>query len=123
MAPNDHGAERPGGRIVRQGHLRHAVGKAFEILPRGPICGRCADVGGESVHRLGGGVGAIVDQPRGHLGPVEERVRAVVRQVLAIHCLPREREPRLEEFGEAGIGRAEGGIALAQGPERASQPV
>ena len=121
--PRQHPAEGPGPGVAT-GELGDAVGEAGQgVAGSGGVAATGADVGGQAEHGLGGGVGALGDQPRGRPAAVDLEVLAVVDEHLAVDRVDGEVHPVGEEAGEVRVGVPEGGVALAEGPDRACQPV
>ena len=76
------------------------------------------DVGGQAEDRLGAGIGAVDDQPRRGAHPVDDVVLAVVHEHFASQRADGETQPGAQEAGERRIDLLEGGVPLAQGPDR-----
>ena len=119
--PRQHAAEGPGAGVAA-GHLRDAVGEPGQHVP-GLVGAAGALVGDQPEHRLGGGVGALGDQPGRGAPAVDLEVLPVPAQHLAVERGDGQVEPVLQEAGERGVGVPEGGVPLAERPDGAGQPV
>jgi len=121
QCPRSYGAERPRAlAAVRQG--RDALGELPQRPPgRGAAAG--LDVGGQAQDRFSGGVRAVDDEPRRRAPAVDRLPGAVPVQDLSIEGGDGQVEPLPQEVRERRIGAPPGGVALAERPHHAGQPV
>ena len=82
-----------------------------------------ADVRREPQDSLGRGVRPVGDEPGRRFLAVDVEVLAVLVEDLPVHGSDGELEPVAQEARERRVGAAEGGVALAERPDGAGQPV
>ncbi len=112
---------RPGARGAGT-HVGDAVGQLGERAA-GDGAAAGLDVGGQAEHGLRTGIGIAGDQPRRHPQAVRELVLPVAGQHLPVERRDGQIQALPEEGGEGGVGAAEVGVALAERPDGAGQPV
>ena len=120
-AHGQHTAEGPGTGVAA-GEPGDAVAEPRQRVPGGAGAA-CADVGGETEDGLGGGVGALGDQPRGRTATVDLKERPVLGEHLPVDRRDREVHALAEEPRERGVGLLERRVALTERPGRAGEPV
>ncbi|MDQ1126267.1 hypothetical protein QE428_001300 [Microbacterium sp. SORGH_AS 505] len=121
LRPRQHGIVRPL-PIRAVGHRGDTRGELTQRR-RCRSVGTGFDTSRQTEHSLSRGIRPVRDEPRRDALAVRGGPPAVRRQDLTVQRIQREVEAVVEERGESGVLVLEGGVPLAEGPQRPREPV